>query len=438
MSEKTTIHDTKQIISGLESYDTVTNTNRLHMSSPSYYLAEEGKFSFPKTTYGWDYHYSIPNSIENTYIKWLSHITYMNIDEISNEKYFYIVRLNSSTFFKDNKQIGFRCVDKRTIDHVRNNQAKIVISYVEEGFHGLPEYSECFYIIQDWINEINIPSENVYFLTGDLKASINHGPSVEFNIVGVSSWDNANNPSDYKPLNFEPSGNNCLYLNLNRSRNKHRALLLTCLLKNNLLDSGLNSFNYDGVPVHMYFGEYIRDDSTLKTYADAIQQMRLRMIDIPYETQHIAGKINSDLYKSTFCSIVTESWHEKEVLFISEKTWKPILNGHPFMLVSNPGHLNYLKELGFKTFNKWFDESYDSCEDLLERIKIILSNIEKYKSCTIPELKHIRNDMRNVTEYNYEHFTKLYKNKYTFDEQEDMCPSKCVTDELLKIYNNWR
>ena len=54
---------------------------------------------------------------------------------------------------------------------------------------------------------------------------------------------------------------------------------------------------------------------------------------------------------------------DKGTIFISEKTWKPIMVGHPFIMVGNKNNLKFLKDLGYKTFDKWIDESYDDIED---------------------------------------------------------------------------
>ena len=45
----------------------------------------------------------------------------------------------------------------------------------------------------------------------------------------------------------------------------------------------------------------------------------------------------------------------------------------PFVVVGNFRILKHLKELGFKTFSNWFDESYDDIEDLNNRISECIS-----------------------------------------------------------------
>jgi hypothetical protein len=44
---------------------------------------------------------------------------------------------------------------------------------------------------------------------------------------------------------------------------------------------------------------------------------------------------------------------------MTERIWKSILAEHVFVVHGNPLYLQRLKDMGFKTFNKYFDESYD-------------------------------------------------------------------------------
>jgi len=68
----------------------------------------------------------------------------------------------------------------------------------------------------------------------------------------------------------------------------------------------------------------------------------------------------------------------KGVLFISEKTYKPIYNLHPFINVGGPGILKLLRDDGYATFPELFDESYDEIKNCSDRIKQIITEVEKF------------------------------------------------------------
>jgi len=63
--------------------------------------------------------------------------------------------------------------------------------------------------------------------------------------------------------------------------------------------------------------------------------------------------------------------------FVTEKTFKPLLVGHPFIAVSGQGHLAHLRSLGFKTFAGVIDESYDLSEWPGERLRMVASELER-------------------------------------------------------------
>lgn len=105
---------------------------------------------------------------------------------------------------------------------------------------------------------------------------------------------------------------------------------------------------------------------------------------------------NSEWYNDTFFSLVAETRIRKkpnEMLLISEKTFKPIAFYHPFLIWGEAGTLQYLKKLGFETFDNLFDESYDTISDLQQRLNVIVKNISNFKKypydqTTLEKLQH--------------------------------------------------
>lgn len=86
-------------------------------------------------------------------------------------------------------------------------------------------------------------------------------------------------------------------------------------------------------------------------------------------------------YDDTHFTVILESirnWAEK-VNFLTEKTYKPLAFGHPYMLIGAPGNLELLRQQGFETFDNCFDECYDRESDLHAKLDIIVANIEQYQ-----------------------------------------------------------
>ena len=58
----------------------------------------------------------------------------------------------------------------------------------------------------------------------------------------------------------------------------------------------------------------------------------------------------------------------------------------PFIVVTNSGYLDFLRELEFETFPEFFDESYDEIENPIERMNTIVKEIKKICSLSLEEL----------------------------------------------------
>ena len=80
-------------------------------------------------------------------------------------------------------------------------------------------------------------------------------------------------------------------------------------------------------------------------------------------------------YWSTEFSLALETAPNE--LFVTEKTFKPLLVGHPFIAVAGRYHLRHLKNLGFKTFEDYIDESYDTIEYPGERLQAVVKEVDR-------------------------------------------------------------
>jgi hypothetical protein len=86
-------------------------------------------------------------------------------------------------------------------------------------------------------------------------------------------------------------------------------------------------------------------------------------------------------YNDTKYNLVSETNDTNDEVFMTEKIWKPIIAQQVFVVHGNYLYLQKLREIGFKTFGNYFDESYDlekdgdkrrdkivnTCRDLLSR-----------------------------------------------------------------------
>jgi len=108
-----------------------------------------------------------------------------------------------------------------------------------------------------------------------------------------------------------------------------------------------------------------------------------------------------EFYKKSFCEIVTESRFAQPTGNFSEKVFKSIHHKKPFILVAPPFTLEYLKSFGFKTFEKFWNESYDSYTNHEERILKIFQVIDYIYDLSNEEICMIDAEIREIVEHNF-------------------------------------
>jgi len=103
----------------------------------------------------------------------------------------------------------------------------------------------------------------------------------------------------------------------------------------------------------------------------------------------------------SYIEIVSESNFKEQYTFLTEKTARSIISFTPFIMLSSPYALDILKQKGFKTFDRWWDESYDTELDENKRIDKVFALFEQYNSYSKDQLHELINDMQDVLIHNY-------------------------------------
>jgi hypothetical protein len=194
------------------------------------------------------------------------------------------------------------------------------------------------------------------------------------------------------------------YLCLNRNSERlHRAQLILQLIKNGIFEkgkislfksSGLDKFaegnpDYKNLIVDRY--PFILDEENPKTVA---------MMN-GYLTK-------KDMWLNTYFSVVNETSILPNTVFITEKTIRPMLYYHPFIIWGNPKTLEYLKKLGFETFPELFNEDYDQIIDHEQRLSCIMDNINNLCNKDLTEVHKIYQEIKPKLIHNYNLLKRFY------------------------------
>lgn len=210
---------------------------------------------------------------------------------------------------------------------------------------------------------------------------------------------------------FNPRLKKSEFLSYNRHPRFHRLAFLYSIYKEKLNDCAyLSIIAKDENLICKIDEQTSRDASRLIDYSaeeilDFFQKLPNRYV--PYEEKHSHNLITyteKNQFIDTWYSLVTETEISNHSIFLTEKTYKPILNLHPFMIWGSPFSLAYLRSIGYKTFPNMFDESYDLEENPKIRLQMIISEMLKFNKLT-PQEKYRRLclDKNNII-HNQQHF----------------------------------
>jgi hypothetical protein len=109
-------------------------------------------------------------------------------------------------------------------------------------------------------------------------------------------------------------------------------------------------------------------------------------------------------YKECFCAVINETRFAQPFGYFSEKTTTAMQSRLPVIIVAPPRTLEYLRTFGFKTFDRWWDESYDQCQDPIERINMVTKILENLCKLSNEEIQDMLFEMEEILEYNYSLF----------------------------------
>ena len=149
------------------------------------------------------------------------------------------------------------------------------------------------------------------------------------------------------------------YLYLNKQPRTHRLRLWNALHDRKLLEDSLTSFVGLRPPVRLD------------------KEYELPGVDPEnYPMYGMDQDIYTKPYSHTCCSLISETNDNNSDVFITEKLWKPILCQQFFIVHGNYLYLQRVREMGFRTFSSYFDESYDLEIDPVKRVEKIVGLIE--------------------------------------------------------------
>lgn len=117
---------------------------------------------------------------------------------------------------------------------------------------------------------------------------------------------------------------------------------------------------------------------------------------------------SAEFLKYSFLNIVAETVFDYPYPYLTEKSFKSFWYKRPFVIVGAVGSLQYLKKIGFKTFDSWFDESYDLVVDPADRMQAIFNLLDTVSKWSLDQCRDMYNQMKPVLKHNYLHYKNYF------------------------------
>ena len=185
----------------------------------------------------------------------------------------------------------------------------------------------------------------------------------------------------------------------------HRYAMTYNLYKQDLLKHGLASCseyeNFSYPQIDQSTDQYMAELKGFDTVS--FEQFKQQL---PYkidgkENMHERRWDESHLFKDVFLMLVNETHQPDHTVFITEKTYRCINYCRPFIINGDKDSLSYLKEMGFKTFDRFWDESYDYADTDHERITKLTDIVRDVCNRSEEELLDQYKDMLPIISHNY-------------------------------------
>jgi hypothetical protein len=317
------------------------------------------------------------------------------------------------------------------ITDVKRNKCKILIDNSIETYDIIKtEYESTInQIILRTIKRYNLDKKHVILITGNYRSITS-----EHYLVAIKNWaDTLIIPCD--STFFENQKNMIL------SKNVRPKKILTFMRKERLFRFHLANFIYSNklresniVTFGKNASQYYWDKNSAYFSEDFLASLPWEYdVDTrPANTglDHLLARSDKEItaFTETYINCVAERsmrYLDYE-LDISEKIFKPIAFLQPFFVFGQPGTLDYMKSLGYKTFDRWWDESYDKEVDSNVRYDKVWQIFKYINSLSKQQLSEMLSEMQPILEHNRLLFEEYVKSEIYLQE---------FNDTLIKLFD---
>ncbi len=343
----------------------------------------------------------------------------------------------------------FYYLNEKYLRDLRNNKAFLMLDQSLEGYHTHWLYD---YLHQQ-CHEFEVCPTRLIYVTGNMIADevykkwadenriekrIKVIPYPHFELdMGMTTWgrnkESSENklPSFSQNVNYKIQNPNKLktYACLNKRIRPHRVWFYYYLFNSGLLNQGLVSMNEFDKHMYNWEGKHFEQGEL----DECSSVLPLLVYDKPnnvLDDNIYINRFPEQVVKDTFFTVVSEAHcgDFDETMFLSEKTFKVIGCRHPFLIMGNKDSMAMMRKIGYKTFDGFIDEGFDTLPTH-DRLQCIIESIRKIDK--IKDKIEWYKSLEEIIEFNYNVLIeKLFKYPDAYTEMKNYCQIKTFKNIL--------
>ena len=325
----------------------------------------------------------------------------------NNEPFIYMItfRYLAGTLFNMDNHNLFDHFPIGLVKAVNNGRCLLVLNDSHESHF----YETTFYnALHRCINKAGILFDNILLLTGNVN---NHSSNENIKVLFWQFFETAmrlssrNNNIDVTSR-YTDIESVKKFLCLNRIPRETRYYFMYQMYKHNLISNfraSLNKVNDISNIVSHHDGMFLNEIKDDPKFTDMLASLPWTVDTDKFDNNHW-DTVEQDFSLNNIIFVTTETLFANGHydLFLTEKTFKPIALKMPFILIGTSGILRRLRDIGYKTFDTLWDESYDDEDDPTMRMQKIISLVKdistKYSTKELADLITSNND---ILEHNH-------------------------------------
>lgn len=311
-------------------------------------------------------------------------------------------------------------------ESIKSGYANLIIDCCME-----PDDGSIETIYKILVSQEKISPSNIIFITGSIqkdyktKETASRYNTEPITVISYQWWKEFVQWLQKKESQISDNVPDYTFLSFNRRLRPHRVAFINLLYQNNLLSFGKvsasknddceNDFAYQTKKLkHAWPKIYSQIPST--SLSELYNNILPLYVDVNINDidNNLAGILDETevYYQNTLLSVVMETCQNYDDWFFSEKTWKPILYKHPFILFNKEFSLQKLREFGYKTFDNVIDETYDTIVNHEDRLLAIVEELKRLCNLTYQEKVSFKENVKEIVEFNYQKFIRDKKFLY--------------------------